>query len=121
MYSYKKEKLPKNTTQFIVDVPKIDIKKEEDDAFSKLQSQLTVEGFRPGKAPKDIAQKHISKETLYQELAQKLISQIYQEIITKESLKPIISPKVDLVKAKEGEDWQIKITVAEKPLVELGD
>jgi len=47
-------------------------------------------------------------------LAQKLISRIYQEIVTKESLKPIISPKVDLVKAKEGEDWQIKITLAEK-------
>ena len=121
MYSYKKEKLPKNTTQLIVDVPKLDIKKEEDEAFFRLQSQLTVEGFRQGKAPKDIAEKHISKEALYQELAQKLISRIYQEIISKESLKPIISPKVDLVKAKENEDWQIKITLAEKPVVELSD
>lgn len=121
MYSYKKEKLPKNTTQLIVDVPKLDIKKEKDEAFSRLQSQLTVEGFRQGKAPKNIAEKHISKDALYQELAQKFISRIYQEIITKESLKPIISPKVDLVKAKEDEDWQIKITLAEKPVVETGD
>jgi len=121
MYSYKKEKLPKNTIQLIIDVPKLDIKKEEDEAFSRLQSQLTVEGFRQGKAPKDIAEKHISKEALYQELAQKLISRIYQEVVSKESLKPIISPKVDLVKAKENEDWQIKITLAEKPVVELGD
>lgn len=121
MYSYKKEKLPKNTIQLIVDVPRSDIKKEEDDAFSRLQSQLTVEGFRPGKAPKDIAKKYISKDALYQELAQKMISRIYQEILTKENLKPIISPKVDLVKAKEGEDWQIKISLAEKPVVELGD
>lgn len=121
MYSYKKEKLPKNTTQLIVDVPIRDIKKEEDEAFSRLQSQLTVEGFRLGKAPKDIAKKHISKEALYQELAQKLIARIYQEVISKENLKPIISPKVDLVKAKEDEDWQIKITLAEKPVVTLGD
>lgn len=121
MYSYKKEKLPKNTIQLIIDVPKSDIKKEEDEAFSRLQSQLTVEGFRQGKAPKDIAEKHITKDSLYQELAQKLISRIYQEVIGKENLKPIISPKVDLVKAKENEDWQIKITLAEKPVVELGD
>ena len=121
MYSYKKEKLPKNTTQLIVDVPKLDIKKEEEQAFSRLQSQLTVAGFRQGKTPKDIAEKHISKDALYQELAQKLISRIYQEIITKESLKPIISPKVDLVKAKEDEDWQIKITLAEKPMIEPGN
>lgn len=121
MYNYKKEKLPKNTVQLIVDVPKGDVKKEEGEAFLRLQQKLTVEGFRPGKAPKDIAEKHIHKEDLYQELAQKMISRIYTEILSKENLKPIVSPKVDLVKAKEGEDWQIKITLAEKPNIVLGD
>ena len=105
----------------MIDVPKADIKKEEDEAFSRLQKNLTVGGFRQGKAPKDIAEKHLTKEVIYQELAQKMISRIYQELLTKESLKPIISPKVDLVKAKEGEDWQIKIVVAEKPTITLGD
>jgi len=121
MYRYKKEKLPKNTTQLIVDVPKTDVKKEESEAFSRLQKNLTVEGFRQGKVPAEIAKKHLTKEVVYQELAQKMISRIYQEVLTKEGLKPIISPKVDLVKAKEGEDWQIKIVLAEKPTVTLGD
>ncbi|MCR4276580.1 MAG: hypothetical protein NUV87_00460 [Candidatus Roizmanbacteria bacterium] len=121
MYSYKKEKLPKNTTQLIVDVPKADVKKEETEAFSRLQKNLTVEGFRQGKVPSEIAKKHLTKEVVYQELAQKMISRIYQEVLTKEGLKPIISPKVDLVKAKEGEDWQIKIVLAEKPTITLGD
>lgn len=121
MYSYKKEKLPKNTTLLTIDVPKADVLKEEVEAFSRLQQKLTVEGFRVGKVPKVIAEKHIPKEDIYQELAQKMISRIYQELLTKESLKPIISPKVDLPKAKEGEDWQIKITVAEKPTISLGD
>ena|SRR3989339_480955 len=121
MYSYKKEKLPKNTTQLTVDVPKADIKKEEDEAFLRLQQKLTIEGFRQGKVPKAIAEKHLTREVIYQELAQKMISRIYQELLTKENLKPIISPKVDLSKAKEGEDWQIKITVAEKPTITLGD
>jgi len=121
MYSYKRDKLPKNTTQLIIDVPKADIKKEEAEAFSRLQKNLTLEGFRQGKVPKDIAEKHLTKEVIYQELAQKMISRIYQEVLTKEALKPIISPKVDLVKAKENEDWQIKIVVAEKPTITLGD
>jgi len=121
MYSYKKEKLPKNTTQLIVDVPKADVKKEETEAFSRLQKNLIIEGFRQGKVPSEIAKKHLTKEVIYQELAQKMISRIYQEVLTKEGLKPIISPKVDLVKAKEGEDWQIKIVLAEKPTITLGD
>ncbi|MEK7109643.1 MAG: trigger factor [Patescibacteria group bacterium] len=121
MYSYKKEKLPKNTNIINIEVPKEDIIKEEGEAFTRLQQQLTVEGFRLGKAPKNIAEKHISKEDLYQELAQKLVSRIYKEILTKEALKPIVSPKVDLVKANEGEDWHIRITIAEKPTISLGD
>lgn len=121
MYSYKREKLPKNTTLLNIDVPKNDVKKEEEEAFSRLQEKLTVEGFRQGKVPKAIAEKHLSKEDIYQELAQKMISRIYQELLAKENLKPIISPKVDLVKAKEGEDWVIKITVAEKPTIALGE
>jgi trigger factor len=121
MYSYKKEMLPKNTIQLIIDVSKDDVKKEESEAFLRLQKNLTVEGFRQGKVPKDIAKKHLTKEVVYQELAQKMISRIYKEVLTKEGLKPIISPKVDLVKAKEGEDWQIKIKLAEKPTITLGD
>jgi trigger factor len=121
MYTYKKEKLPKNTVQLIVDVPKSDIKEEEEEAFSRLQKNLTVEGFRQGKVPKGIAEKHLTKEVIYQELAQKMISRIYQELVQKEGLEPIISPKIDLPKAKEGEDWQIKIVVAEKPTITLGD
>ncbi len=121
MYSYKKEKFPKNTNIINIEVPKEDITKEEGEAFTRLQQQLTVEGFRVGKAPKNIAEKHISKEDLYQELAQKLVSRIYKEILTKEAFKPIVSPKVDLVKAKEGENWHIRITIAEKPTISLGD
>ncbi len=121
MYSYKKEKLPKNTSQFNISIPKADVLKEEGEAFARLQAKLTVEGFRLGKVPKAIAEKHLSKEDIYQELAQKMISRIYQEVLTKENLKPIISPKVDLTKAKEGEDWEVKITVAEKPTITLGE
>lgn len=121
MYSYKSQKLPKNTTLLDIKIPKADILKEEAEAFARLQVKLTVEGFRPGKVPKAIAEKHLTREVIYQDLAQTMISRIYQELLKKEDLKPIIAPKVELPKAKEGEDWEIKITIAEKPAVTLGD
>src|SRR3989338_5778432 len=36
-------------------------------------------------------------------------------------LKPIINPKIELTKAKENEDWQIKLIVAVRPQVTLPD
>lgn len=119
MYTYTVKKLPRKTTEIVIQIPKADIEKEHERAFIALQKELSVEGFRKGKVPKAIAEKHLSKERIYQELLKLLLSRLYEEIIQKEHLQPVISPKIELIKAKEGEDWEVKITLAEKPLIEL--
>lgn len=121
MYSYKLKILPKSAKEINLNIPKADIGKEKTQAFDRLQRELTVEGFRKGKVPLPIAQKHLSNEAIYQELIRGTLSKIYEEILKKEDLKPIMNPRVELIKAKEGEDWEVKITLAEKPVVVLGD
>ena len=121
MYSYTAEKLPKNQTEVKIQIPWEDIQKEYDIAFETLRADLTVEGFRKGKAPKAVAEKHLSKDAVYNQLVQTLISRIYREIVTKEKYNPIINPKIDLKTAKENEAWDISITIAERPEVQLGD
>ncbi|MCX7881328.1 MAG: trigger factor [Patescibacteria group bacterium] len=121
MYPYKLNRDKKNTIEIIVDIKKETINEQYQKSFLKLQKELTVPGFRKGKAPKNIAEKNIKKDEVYQELIKDLLPEIYGEILKKENLKPIISPKIELIKAKEDEDWQIKITLAEKPLINLGD
>ncbi len=121
MYTYKINKLPKKTVEIVLDIPKDDIKKEYKTAFTKLQEGLIVEGFRKGKVPTEIAEKHLTKDAIYQELLKNLLSRIYGEIVKKENIVPVLNPKIDLLKAKEEEDWQIKITVAEKPEIVTGD
>ncbi|OGK24895.1 hypothetical protein A3A46_01790 [Candidatus Roizmanbacteria bacterium RIFCSPLOWO2_01_FULL_37_13] len=120
MYTHTLKKLEKNTVEILVDIPKNTVEKEYAASFSILLLNLEVEGFRKGKVPAKIAEKHLKKETVYQELIRSLVPRIYQEIIKKEGLKPIVSPKIELLNAKENEDWQIKITLAEKPLIQLG-
>lgn len=119
MYSYKLKKLPKNTVEILLNIPLVDLNKEKSAAFTRLQNELTVEGFRKGKVPVPIAQKHLSSDAILQETIKVMLSRYYEEIVKKETLRPIINPKVEFTKAKEGEDWEIKISLAEKPTVEL--
>jgi len=119
MYSYKKNLLPKNTVELIIDIPKQEIKNAYQKAFLSLQKELTLPGFRKGSAPKELAEKNIKKEKVYEKLIADLIPRIYEEIIKKENLTPLSLPKIELLKAKEEEDWQIKITLAQKPIVDL--
>lgn len=121
MYTHTLKKQPKNTVHITVHIPVSTIKAEYEKAFDVLHKDLTVEGFRKGKAPKAIAEKHMSKEAVYRQLVNTLLSRVYQEIVKKEELKPIVQPKIELNKAKENEDWEVSITVAEKPPVKLAD
>ena len=121
MKNYQIKNLNKTDKEILVDIAKEDVQKQYTASFEKLQQELTVEGFRKGKAPKTVAEKHLSKDKIYNDLVNTLLSKIYQDIIAKEQLKPVVAPKIELVKAKENEDWQVKITIAEKPIIEIGD
>lgn len=120
MYTYKINKLPKNTIEITLNLPTSTITKEKEAAFVRLQAELTVEGFRKGKAPRAIAEKNLNTEAIYQEMMKIILPKIYEEIVKKEKLSPIVNPKIDLTKAKEKEDWEIKITLCEKPVIDLG-
>jgi trigger factor len=121
MYTYKLEKKPNSQVEIVVDIPKKTIGDSYHKAFDELRKDFATDGFRKGAVPKKIAEQKIDKEKIYNKLVQDLLSQIYREILTKENLQPIINPKIDLVKAKEDEDWQIKFQIAQKPTVNLGD
>jgi trigger factor len=121
MYTYKLEKKPNSQVEIVVDIPKKTIGDSYHKAFDELRKDFATDGFRKGAVPKKIAEQKIDKEKIYNKLVQDLLSQIYREILTKENLQPIINPKIDLVKAKEDEDWQIKFQIAQKPIVNLGD
>lgn len=121
MFKSSLKKLPAQTIEITATIPWADIKKEYDLAFDRIHAQFVFEGFRKGKVPKEIALKQISPKDIYQELIRKYIPEVYEEVVKKEGLKPIVSPKVQLVKAEENKEWEVKITVAEKPIIKLGD
>lgn len=121
MYTHTKKVLPKHTFQYIISIPKDIIQKNYDQTLILMAQEVEIAGFRKGKAPLDIAKKEIKKEKVYEQLLQKMMPDIYQELIKNENLKPIISPKIELVSAKEKEDWEISITVAEKPSIDLNN
>lgn len=121
MYTYSRKNLPKNTIELTVKVPWEDIKKEFDASFEVIRKDLKVEGFRKGKAPKNIAESKIQKDIVYEHLLRAYIPRVYSEIVKKDDIRPIISPKVELAKAKENEEWEIKMTTAATPDVKLGN
>lgn len=107
--------------ELTITMPWADVKKIYDEVFEELAAGIEVEGFRKGKAPKEIVQSKVDKSKVYGEVINRILPISYQKALEEHGLKPISSPKVQITSAEEEKDWQIIAHSAEKPSVDLGD
>lgn len=102
-------------------ITKDEIKKTHQQVLASIQANFETKGFRKGKAPLDVVEREVSFEKLFEEVASKLISKKYGEIIDENKLKPIIQPQVKFNKQIESfdQDWDIEISACEMPEITL--
>lgn len=107
--------------QLTITIPVAEVKKTYQQVLAELTQATQIAGFRKGKAPKKLVEEQTDKNKIYEQVIQKIVPQVYLTAIKQHSLKPILLPRVELLKAKEDEDWEIKVTTCETPKVDLGN
>ena len=101
-------------------VEKEDWKKAQDEAFNKLNKKAKIDGFRPGKAPRNVFEKHYGKQEIIYEAADKLINDKFHELLSDDKLIPVVEPKIEPVKLDE-ESLEVNFTIITEPEVTLGE
>lgn len=114
-------KLPASAFQLTVTLPWDEVKKTYEEVFNKVAQEVEIEGFRKGKAPREMLEPKIDKGKVYGEVVNRLIPQAYQKALAEHSLKPISAPQIRLTEASENKDWQFTALACEKPKVALED
>ena len=89
-----------------------------DQAFKKKQKTAKVDGFRKGKVPRDIYEKHFGKESLFIDAADSVLQDAYTKAMEESKLIPVVQPSVDLKSLNEdGVEFTFKIIT--KPEVKV--
>lgn len=114
-------KLPDNSFELTITVPWADIKSTFDQIVDRLLSEVEIEGFRKGKAPRDLALKNLDQGKIYGQVVNEILPKVYSQAIEEQKLQPITSPKVQILAADPDKDWVFKATSCEKPAIDLGD
>lgn len=109
------------TVQITLTIPWEKIEKEKAVSAEHMAADVTVPGFRKGKAPIERVMKHIPEERLNEHALNHLLPQYMSDAIKEHNINPAIYPRFELVKAQPGEDWQIRMVTAEIPEIELGE
>lgn len=101
-------------------IEKEEWKELQDKAFKKLNKTAKIDGFRPGKAPRSVFEKKYGKEELLLEAGDIFINDKYRELMSKNEVKPILEPKVDVVTTTE-DAFEFNLVIIEAPEVKLNN
>ena len=93
--------------------------KAKEKAFNKLNAKSKIDGFRPGKAPRNVFEKNYPGQ-IVMEAADNLVDKEYKRIITEDKILPIIEPKIEIVKVSDDE-LEVNFTFITEPTVKLGE
>ena len=80
-------------TEVTVNVDKDLWKKAQDKAFKKLAANITVPGFRKGKAPVNMVKSRVDQMRVFNEAINDVLNPVYTEVITEEKLQPMTRPR----------------------------
>jgi len=87
-------------------------------AYHRLVQKTRIPGFRKGKAPRTVLERHIGKESLFEDALNNLIPETYEKAVEEQEIEAIARPQFEIV---ETEPLVFKAVVPLKPMVELGD
>lgn len=104
-----------------IEVEAAEVNKAVNQACKRLANRVSIPGFRKGKAPRMIVERHVGKDAVLQEafdiVAPKALSKAFDE----QKIDPVTRPSVDIETLEEGKDLVFKATVTPRPEVKLGD
>lgn len=90
-------------------------------AFTEIQKNITLDGFRKGNAPEKMIVEKFGEMYILGEGAEIIIDETYGKLIEEHKLNTIGNPNVSIVKLAEGNPLVFKLKVALMPKAELPD
>ena len=82
--------------------------KELDKAYRQLKKSVKIKGFRPGKAPRSVLERHYG-DRVNVDVANNLISQSYPEIIDQQELKTVATPTIEGYNLEPGANFNMSL------------
>ena len=112
------EKRPQSSVLLDIAADPEEFGKAMDRAFRKINQQVRIPGFRPGKAPRGLLEQRVGREVLVEEAQREIMDRLYQEALEQEKLSPVSEPEVDVY---QDEPLAFRVEVQVYPEVDLDD
>jgi len=117
---YSVKHLSKTRVLLTVNVDEADLVETKKLSLAKMAQKVKISGFRQGKVPPSVAEKHLDPASLATQTAEDAASQYVVEAFTKENLQPLERPEVEIKDFKPGKSLELTAEADVLPKVTLG-
>ena len=105
-----------NIHEITINIEGEDWKKALDESFKKKVKNVTIDGFRKGKCPRNIYDKKVGVETLFDGAADSVLQTAYTKAIEEAKVVPVIPAEVELTEIDENH-VTFKFVITSRPEV----
>jgi trigger factor len=88
------EELSPTKKRLEVEIPPPQVKEAVESLYRNLNKRVRIKGFRPGKTPRDVLERHYG-DYIREQAISTLINETYPKAISQESIEPIAPPTID--------------------------
>lgn len=115
------EKIENQQVVLTIEVEAAEVTKAENRAWKNIAGRVNIPGFRKGKAPKHIVERHVGKEYIMDEAFDLIYPKAFRDALEEQDMHPVTRPDVDVVTLESGKDLIFKATFTNRPEVTLGE
>lgn len=105
-------KVETNTYELAVSVGAEEFKKGIDKTYKKTVKNITVPGFRKGKAPKSIIEKLYGESVFFEDTVNDMYPEAYTKAVEEAGISPVDRPEIEITEVSaQGFTFTAKVTV----------
>ena len=110
----------KNELEIVIKIEGKEWEDALDKAFVEANKKAKIDGFRPGKAPKDVFIKKYGKESLFMDAADLVLNDAYKKMLDENKDVEIVAQPSVALKSIDEKYIEFVFTLTTKPEVKLG-
>lgn len=114
-------RLPKSKVELFFEVKANELEPYLNQAAKNISKKISIPGFRPGHAPRNIIEKEVGEFRLWEEAARIALPRIYVKAILDNKLEAIGQPEIKIEKLAPKNPFIFRATVALLPQFSLPD
>lgn len=115
------EKEKENLVKLDITIPAKEAADAYNTAVKRIAQYVNIDGFRKGKAPRQVVERHVGVERIKQEAIETLMPKAISEAVKENNLDIITQPYITSYDFEVGKDMQVVAKAELRPEVTLGD